>query len=169
MEEWRTVINFPLYEVSNLGRVVNKETDVLIQPSLTLQGALKVGLYIGPKQYTRSVKRLVAEAFVPGRTVLFDTPVLRDGNQHNCNANNIVWRPRWFALTYARQFTNIPDHYRLGPIVELDHEGVVLGAYIDVVEIGVTHGLLFKGVWSGLHTRLPVFPTQQLFAFANKV
>lgn len=168
-EEWRQLTEFPLYEVSNLGRFVNRDNDLIIQTSRTLQGDLKVGLYIDDIQYTRMVKKLVAETFVQGRTLVFDTPILRDGNQLNCSAANIEWRPRWFAISYARQFKKIPDHYRLGPIVELDEEGIVIGAYSDTVEVGITNGLLFRHIWEALHTRQMVFPTWQRFAFSDKV
>lgn len=170
-EEWREVDGFPLYEVSNLGRIANVTDDVLLRPSYTKQGALKVGLYSmdDHKQYTRSVKVLVAEAFVEGCTLVFNTPVLLDGDQDNCVAHNLVWRPRWFAWHYARQFRNIFEFYRLGPIVELDIDGIILGAYHDTVEVGVTNGLLFEHIWQGIHNRTGVFPTRQRFAFADKV
>lgn len=168
-EKWKTIEEFPLYEVSNFGRVANKNTDVIIQPSTTMQGGVKVGLYLDKKQYTRSLKVLVAEAFVDRPHEMFDTPMLLDGNQLNCSADNIVWRPRWFAWNYRRQFVYIPEIYTIGPVVELDEEGIILTAYTDVVEVGVLNGLLFTDVWRVIHTRQPIFPTRQFFAFANKV
>lgn len=168
-EIWKVIADFPNYEVSNHGRIANVETDVLIQPSTTLQGGLKVGIYKNDKQYTRSVKRLVAEAFVEGFTEIFDTPVVLDGDQLNCAAYNLVWRPRWFAWQYAHQFKHVLDHYRLGPIVELDETGIVLGAYDNIMEVGTRNGLLFSNVWTAIHAKAPVFPTKQRFAFADKV
>lgn len=168
-EEWKRIKEFRNYEVSNLGRVANSKTDIIVQPSLTLQGALKVGLYDGTHQYTRSLKVLVAEAFVKGRTETFDTPVLLDGDQLNCVAHNLVWRPRWLAWHFARQFRRVPEFYHLGPIVEIDEWGIVCGVYNSVVEIGTTLGVLFDDVWDSIHTKRPVFPTNKRFAFADKV
>lgn len=168
-EEWRPIDGFPAYEVSNLGRIANVYSDVLIQPSKTLQGALKVGLFKDDRQHTRSVKVLVADAFVEGRTHVFDTPILLDGNQENVVAHNIVWRPRWFAWHYTRQFTYDFEFYKIGPIVELDHDGVVVAVYNNTIEVGVTNGLLFEHVWRAIHTREGVFPTRQYFVFEGKV
>ena len=168
-EEWRQLFEFPLYEVSNLGRFVNRDSDMIVQTSLTLQGDQKIGLYIGDVQHTRMVKRLVAETFVQGRTHIFDTPLLRDGNRMNCSAANLLWRPRWFTVQYSRQFREKKPFYDQGPLVELDDEGIVLGAYSNTIDAGIINGLLWKDVWKSLHTREPVFPTGQRFAFADKV
>jgi hypothetical protein len=73
------------YEVSNFGRIYNIQTGREMVLSPTLQGILTVGLMsenhdgYPNRQYRRSVKRLVAEAFVPGETDLFDTPIQLDG------------------------------------------------------------------------------------------
>jgi hypothetical protein len=168
-ERWVRIKEFPIYEVSNLGRVANTINDFFVRPSLTLQGALKVGLVRNGKQYTRSLKVIVADSFVNGRTETFNTPVLMDGNQLNCVAHNLVWRPRWYAWSYSYQFHNIPPHFRKGPIVEISDDGIVLCAYLDIVEVGITNGLLFKDVWQGVISRQPVYPTSQLFLFADKV
>lgn len=172
-EEWRMIPDFPRYEVSNLGRVANRETDLLLTPNKTLQGDLKVGLYSYPEtiedipqQKTRLVKVLVANAFVPGRTELFDTPILLDGDQEHPWAHNIMWRPRAFAWRYSAQFKrNILKHYLMGPIVELDPNWQPINAYDHIYEICVTNGLLFADVWRAIHEQTLVYPTQQRFAF----
>jgi hypothetical protein len=170
MEEvWRSIKDFPLYEVSNFGQIANVRTDYLLKPSLTMQGDLKVGLCRGPKQYTRSLKVIVAETFIEGHTSLFNTPIVLDGDQFNIVAHNLMWRPRWFAINYTRQFKNIHPAYYVGPIIEMTEDGIILGAYDNTIEIGVTHGLLFADIWRALHRKDSVFPTDQRFAFANQV
>ena len=109
IEEWKTIEEFPNYDISNYGNIANNFNEVLLEVSKTKQGALKVGLVKDGKQYTRSVKVLVAEAFVIGQTDIFDTPILLDGNQSNCSAWNIEWRPRWHAWNYSYQFNDIKE------------------------------------------------------------
>src|SRR5437868_6449510 len=103
MEEvWEVIPEFPNYAVSSSGRIHNLERDRPVALSVTRQGGVKVGLSDGIKQRTRSVKILVADAFVlRPREIEYDTAMLLDGNQLNLYASNIVWRPRWFALKYA--------------------------------------------------------------------
>lgn len=171
-EEWRQIPGFPTYEVSELGRVVDTNNDILIAISYTNQGAAKVNLRHGNRQVTRSVKRLVAEAFVHGETMAFDTPIHLDGDQENCSAQNLMWRPRYFAWHYTRQFNNFLDVYNMGPILELSARGEVLEAYSSIEEASVINGLLMHEIWEALHQldpRRKVFPTGQLFSFPNKV
>ena len=70
-EEWREVVGFPCYQVSNKGRVVSKRgnTTKLLRPATNPNGYHVVSLAEGSKygegkQYTKQVHRLVAEAFI---------------------------------------------------------------------------------------------------------
>lgn len=179
-EEWRSIAEFPIYEISNLGRVVNVQSDFLIKPTKTLQGDLKVGLcpsvmgdnqiLIGGPQKTRMLKLLVARTFVPGEDEEFNTPILLDGDPEHVWAHNIMWRPRPFAWRYSNQFSRpIPETFYLGPFVEVTPQGGIVRAYDNVVDIGVTNGLVFADVWAAIHTRTMVYPTHQFFAFHDKV
>lgn len=168
-EVWRIIPEFPDYEASNFGQIANREGDYLIRPSTTMQGALKVGLVKNQRQCTRSVKRIIAQLFVPGQDDIFDTPIQLDCDQTNCRADNLEWRPRWFAWHYHQQYGLLESRFRLGPIVELDESGAVIQAYTDLVDAAKTNGLLLDHLWKGVNLREPVFPNNQFFAFANKV
>lgn len=157
---------FSNYNVSNLGRVRNVVTDRIIKLSRTKQGAVKVGLYDGNgKQYTRSLKLLVAHAFVPGYTHdLFNTPIHLDGDQVNCNADNLIWRPRWFAWKYARQFENIDEYVNRGPIYDCDTSL----RYNNIAEAAMRLGLLCKDIHiASIVYGNPVFPTFHKFAWVK--
>lgn len=171
MEEiWQVIPDFPNYEVSNFGQVAHIEGDYYIRPStVNRTGALKVGLVKNNKQYTRGLSKLVAEAFVPGQDDIFDTPIQLDNDYYNCRADNLAWRPRWFAHRYRKQYRHILDRYRLGPVVEMDEEGVVVNAYSDLVEVAMVNGLLLEDLWEGVNLKEPVFPHWRTFAFADKV
>ena len=169
-EEWVTIREFPNYEVSNLGQVAHKEGDYYIRPStVSNSGALKVGLVKNNKQYTRSLTRVVAQAFVPGEDDIFDTPIQLDNDYYNCRADNLMWRPRWFAHRYRRQYRSVPDRYRLGPVLEMDEQGAVVNAYSDLLEAAMVNGLLLDQLWEGVNLREPVFPQWRTFAFSDKV
>jgi hypothetical protein len=172
MEQWRDIPGFPDYEISSEGRVCNIKTDFIVQRSYTQQGGAKVGLHLNGEQLTRSVKVLVAQAFVPGENMEFNTPILLDGNQENCSVENIMWRPRWFAWHYTRQFSKLLPVYEMGPIVELNDRDTIIEVYEHVFDAGISNGLLLYDVWTSLHTfshRQPIFPTKQVFAFPSKV
>lgn len=160
MEEvWTVISGFPEYKISSYGQIINLDNGKAIRHSHTAQGARKVGLSLGGVQYTRSVKVLVAEAFVSGRSEDFDTPIQLDGNQDNVWANNLMWRPRWFAWKYARQFHNIDDFRDRGRILDIESGEV----YHDIVELVTTQGLLLTDVWRSIRSKKPIFPTGQVF------
>lgn len=161
-EQWLPIEGFPMYLVSDAGRVINKETNRIIQSSYTRSLVEKVGLIAGDRQYTRSVKLLVADAFVPGRTDIFDTPIHLDGDPMNNYAMNLMWRPRWFAWKYTHQFTEPQPGARRGPVKDLE-TGIV---YRDIQEASIRNGLLIEEVTRSINVKVSTFPTWQTFAFA---
>ena len=62
-EEWRPVISFERYEVSNLGNI--RRGGKLLSPGKDTDGYRQVNLYKDSKRYTRKVYRLVMDAFNP--------------------------------------------------------------------------------------------------------
>lgn len=69
MEEWRQVVGFPNYQVSNLGNI--RSENGIMTPSLDTYGYRQVNVYRkdgggfrGTGRYTRKVYKLVMEAFV---------------------------------------------------------------------------------------------------------
>jgi len=158
-EEWRLIQDFPTYIVSSLGRVVNDSTHREIKQSTTMHGAPKVGLVLGGKQFTRVVSVLVCEAFVEGRTNIFDTPIHLDGDQTNNCAYNLRWRPRWFAWKYSRQFSSMEDIHTVGPVIEVESEKV----YDTVLHAAMYNGLLLDDVWRSIRFKKYIFPTDQKF------
>lgn len=86
-EEWREIVGFPSYRVSNLGRVRNVTTGRVLRPADDGHGYLRVNLGRGNH---RKVHRLVCFAFhgdpAPGQEVAH-----LDGNRANAAAANLVW------------------------------------------------------------------------------
>ena len=96
-EEWRTVKEFPLFEVSNLGRVRRIKTGRLLKVRMYKSkgaGSYIVRICVENKQYYRSVAKLVAEAFIrempnPNSIVMY-----KDHDRSNLNAENLYWAER---------------------------------------------------------------------------
>jgi len=162
-EQWATVWEFPDYQVSSHGQVANKHTGRLLRPNITRTGLLKIGLVKDRVQYTRSVALLVADEFLDGKTDIFNTPVHLSGDQTDNHVENLVWRPRWFAWKYCRQFTLRDSHSDRGPIIDVGTEI----KYKTTMSAATTHGLLVADIWQSILVKKEVFPTWQQFAIAK--
>jgi hypothetical protein len=163
-DDWRNVEEFPEYQVNRSGLVRNEDTGRVLSQSYNPQGAKKVGLFDGTRQHTRSVKFLVASAFVEGRCALFDTAVNLDGDQTNNQADNLIWRPRWFAMQYSKQFKEIGDWYLYRKVEDVDTERV----YDDIVDAAITNGLLLRQILLSIHNNSDeAWPTRQSFRFCE--
>jgi hypothetical protein len=167
-EIWEYIEGFPNYAVSNYGRVMNLVTEKQVKPSLTKQGGLKIALFNDVGRLTRSVRVLVANAFVEGKTEVFNTPIHLDMNQNNVCADNLMWRPRWFSWIHANQDKEPEEdrhqRYERGPIIDIDSGQI----YTDVYHVAKVNGLIWWDVYVSLHTETNhkgVFPTNQRFSF----
>jgi hypothetical protein len=118
-EEWRQVVGFPRYQVSNQGRVrsmVNPRKPRILRPSTLDRGYQQVTLSEGEKWgegkcISRRVHRIVAEAWVENPD---DYPHIDhiDGNPMNNAASNLRWTtPKLNAhnpITEERRAAAIP-------------------------------------------------------------
>ena len=90
MDEWRTINEFPLYEVSNTGYVRNKATNRLILGHITHKGYRQVGIFLNKKQTFRVVHRLVMIAF-EGEIPTGMEVNHKDGNKLNNHVDNLEY------------------------------------------------------------------------------
>jgi hypothetical protein len=106
MDSWAQIPNFDRYLISRYGNIKNKRTGEEVVTRINNTGTLSVMLYADGRSNHLSVARLVAHTFVPNEynPVIFDTPIHLDGNRRNCSMDNLVWRPRWFAIKFHKQF-----------------------------------------------------------------
>jgi hypothetical protein len=159
MAQWRRIIEFPSYSVSEEGQVRNDVADRLMSISPNTRGIPTVGLAYRGTTRRRSVSVLVAEAFVTtARSLEFNTPIHLDGDKFNCHAENLVWRPRWFALQYVEQFKIGPSGYSC-EIQEIKSEEVFANSW----EAAVKYGLLEREVVFSIRRQTYVIPTYQRF------
>jgi hypothetical protein len=101
--ERRIIEDFPDYEVSNFGGVIyNIHTKHPVSPSKTPTGAWKINLMNDHVVYTRSVAKIVCLTFhgVPEKGMVV---IHKDENYDNLDADNLMWRPRWYAQERAIQ------------------------------------------------------------------
>ena len=159
MEKWRPIEGFNGYSISNLGRVRNDKFDKLLTLTRNQRGILIAGLMRDRVQHKRSVAVLVAGGYLdPHPMPRFDTPTHRDGDRMNCEANNLMWRPRWFSIAYHQQFTNNKRGY-IVPIRDVETGRIFPTSWDAAMEFG----LIDREIRLCIQNRTPVFPTGQLF------
>lgn len=165
VEVWRQIYEFPRYSISSEGRVRNDDTGRIMRLSENQYGIVYVGFMTrGDKQYKRSVAVLVAEAFLPDydRPEPFDTPIHLDGDKANCRADNLIWRPFWFAVKYHRQFRTGYVHIRTP--IEDERTGE---QFRDSLEAAATFGLLDRDIRLAIEDGTTVWPTYQRFRIVD--
>ena len=90
MEEYKDIVGFENYEVSNKGRVRNKNTNCHLWNSENEEGYEFVRLSNKCKQTHKRIHRLVAEAFIPNPlNKRFVTHI--DGDRSNNKVENLMW------------------------------------------------------------------------------
>lgn len=160
-EEWREIEEFPGYSVSDHGRVRNNSFEGRVMgQSRNQQGLMKVGLYQDGQQHIRSVALLVAKAFLPEHNnPNFNTPINIDGDRSNNHVDNLMWRPRWFAIKYHQQFR---DDRLKGYIVPIE-EMTTGERFKNSMDAATKYGILAQEIVIADINRTHVFPTYQMF------
>lgn len=162
MEDWRKIESFKDYSVSNLGRVKNDVTGRVLAVVRDRNGSTSVGLFKDRHLHRRSLSLLVATAFLKEpRERSFNCPINLDGNRSNNQVDNLMWRPRWFAIKYTRQFHDEWSHYPdyIYPVEEVNTKQ----RFDSCWEASTTQGILVHDVHLSTETDLCVWPTRQTF------
>lgn len=163
MEElWVTIPDFPNYQISNRGHVYNRKLGRMLSPSMNNFGQLRVNLRQGSdaRQFSRTITRLVAEAFVPKPDRISTTPIVLDGDFYNCVAENLAWRPKAFAWRYTHQLRDPqPMHYRNIAVMNMSTRN----EYDCIVTAGINEGLLFDDIWFSVNTGHRIYPNSSIF------
>lgn len=105
-EEWRQVVGYDFYMVSNLGRVKsltrtpvfkdgrNREFEgQILKPIKARNDYLQANLFVNGKNKLSRIHRLVAQAFIPNPD---SKPMVnhKDGDKSNNNVSNLEWCTR---------------------------------------------------------------------------
>lgn len=103
-DQWTPVVEFPRYEVSTQGEVRDTNNGRTMVKTLVQKKIPTVGLVRDGYVFRRSVPLLVATHWLFNDLgEPFDTPIQLDGDRSNCALENLMWRPRWFAVNYHRE------------------------------------------------------------------
>lgn len=159
MEEWAPIRGFPGYSVSTLGRVRRDSTGHILGVKVTQYGVAYVGLMREWDQHQRGLALLVAKAFLPPPSEVFDTPINLDGDRFNCAVDNLMWRPRWFAIKYHQQFKE-----RYWKPVRVPVRARETGeVFQDSFDAACRYGLLERDLVLAIEHNTVTWPTYQTF------
>lgn len=92
MEIWKPLRNFPNYNGSSEGRIMNVKSQRILKPYVDNNGYAKVCLRKNNRQYTVKVAKLIAETFLgehPGMDIGY-----KDFDRSNTRADNLKWCSR---------------------------------------------------------------------------
>jgi NUMOD4 motif len=159
VEIWREIQNFEHYSISNLGNVRAEKSGRIMELNQNQFGVVFVGLMRGGMQYHRSVPLLVANAFIPRKFEPYDTPINLNGDRWDNRVENIVWRPRWFAIRYNQQFRNPYMFPILDPVKEIKSGEIHENSF----EAAMKYGLLESDLVLSILNHTVVWPTYQEF------
>lgn len=162
-EDWRPVHEFPGYSINPLGQVSRDSTGRLLQPRLNQDGVLYVGLMREWYQRSRSVALLVARAFLEQPTEIFNTPIQLDGDPYNCQVDNLMWRPRQYAILYKRQFKSRYENPIPDPVRAINEKE----RFPNSLAAACRYGLLEREVVLSIANRTYAWPTYQYFELAE--
>lgn len=160
MEDWEPILGFFGYSISTLGRVMRDTTGRILRIRVNQYGVPYVGLMRDGVQNQRSLALLVAKTFLHPTSDIFDTPINLDGNRFNCALDNLMWRPRWFAVKYNQQFTLTRSMRPMrGPVRARDTGEV----FPDSFSAAQRYGLLEEDLVLSIENLTVTWPTYQTF------
>jgi len=170
-ELFRIIEDYPNYEVSTLGRVRNGITGrFLTLVRNPTNGWYFVNLSRDGQQRTMSVHRLVAEAFLYEPKDPNTSIIQRDGDRSNNNVDNLVWKPRWFAVMYMREI-NYPRYHTRAELIS-ERTGEVFDSVAHVASV-VLHlpSFVFAGIYGRDTASYPgygyIAPRDLLFSYTQ--
>lgn len=112
MEIWKPLRNFPSYNGSTEGRIMNIKTQRILKTFVDSRGYVKVCLRKNDQQYTVRIAKVIAETFLgehPGMDVSY-----KDSDHTNVCVDNLEWCTRSevarkaFALGTRKPSRQIP-------------------------------------------------------------
>lgn len=166
IDNWHPIQGFPGYSINPLGQVRRDANQRYLAPRFNKEGVPYVGLVRNWGQHNRSLPRLVAQTFIPQHNAIFDTPIQIDGDRTNCRMDNLMWRPRWYAVQYNRQFsTSRYDHPIEVPLRAVGDNQI----FPDSLSAACTYGLLEREVVLSILNHTPAWPTYQYFELVEMI
>lgn len=165
MELLEPIPEFPGYWVSNRGYVKNERRDTPLTNHINNGGLVYVNINRGPRSYNRGLAKLVAEAFLPSPDLsAFDTPINLNGDRQDCRAENLMWRPNWFARRYHQQF-----HYGREDFYNPVYLAETNTHFPSVWDAAIKYGLLVRDIMHRSYNHEPVWPGNLRFQLVSRI
>lgn len=165
-ERWTEVRDFPGYSINEEGLVRNDRTGRIMKWTRSGIGVPIVSLR-RDRTYGRQVSTLMVQSwFDPPENPRFNTVVHLDGDRWNCRIDNLVLRPRWFALAYNKELEEPPFPRWDYPIILVETGEVFEHAKEAAIQYGILQMDIFLSIWN--QTDRPVFPGAWHFRLAEK-
>lgn len=160
MEEiWKDIAGYEgRYQVSNFGRVkslerrcrtktyTRKVPEKIYAQAIDSYGYLIVSLHLDGKKKTRTVHRLVAEAFIPNPNNLKEV-----NHKDENKKNNAVWNLEWCTVKYNQDYGTRVDRIKRTqstPIIQCNMNGNEIREWFGMGEMsrqtGFDQGLISK-------------------------
>lgn len=138
IEIWRTIEEFPAYEVSNMGRVRVKKTGKIRKFVVNKNtGYSMVMLRRNHKYYNKYVHRIVCQTFIANAQGLPEVDHVNHNRTDN-RVENLRWSSRHENMFARGKYYT----YRYKPIQQIDAEtGAVVAMWNDYVEAGKGFGI----------------------------
>ena len=131
-EEWREIKNYPLYLISNFGRVMNIKTKRLLKFAVKSSGYLQVHLWKDGKGKTFDVHQLVYKSFYPNVNTAGYVINHIDGNKNNNFINNLE------KVTYQENNLHaeycIKTHNCAKPVQQLNAQKDIINNFLSIAE-----------------------------------
>ena len=142
-EIWKDIKDYEgLYQVSNLGRVKRITTGRVLKPLKHANGYLMVKLSKNSIVYTKTVHRLVAEAFIPNPEHKSEINHI-DENKTNNNVSNLEWMTRKENINHGTRTERMSKTQSIPIIatnIKTGESKEFYGARECARQLGLTHG-----------------------------
>lgn len=138
-EIWRTISEYPSYEVSNLGRIRTKKTGRIRKTVINKNNGYEMVMFYDDsvKAHNLYVHRLVCAAFLPNPNGYTDVDH-QDGNR----ANNVITNLRFMPHAENMRGRGKYCSFRGRKVVQKDLKtGVSIRIWNDYVEAGNANGV----------------------------
>ena len=108
MEQWKDVVGYEgLYEVSNLGRIRNKNSNKMLTPMTNKKGYLRCELWKDGKRHKFGVHRIVALAWIPNTDENKDQINHINERKKDNRVENLEWCTSKYNNNYGHRTYNI--------------------------------------------------------------
>ena len=107
-EEWKVITEFPIYSVSNLGRIRNDKRNYILTGGFDRDGYRQVTICYENKQYTRRICRLVAKEFIANPN---NYPCVNHIDENK--ENDVVTNLEWCTVKYNNNYGSKNDSKRM--------------------------------------------------------